>query len=154
VLIRFQEVIVKNNHPLCMVDFSAAMCHECTVGPLAANLFCWESFEGIWELSFKRIEDPQRKPKKYHAPSPGKQCVQTPDRTVSTSYSSTHLSSLHLATYSWRNPSGMRTQPMSPEMVHPSPSLFMRIYWDSRESLGIPGTQVHQDSPGLPGTPY
>jgi len=90
VLIRFQEFIVKNNRPLCMVDFSVAMRHECTVGPLAANLLCCESFEGIWELSFKRIEDSHRKPKKSHAPSPGKQCVRTPDRMASTSYSLTH----------------------------------------------------------------
>jgi hypothetical protein len=89
-LIRFQEFIVKNNRPLCMVDFSVAMRHECTVRPLAANVLCCKSFEGIWELSFKRIEDPHRKPNKSHAPSPGKQCVRTPDRTVSTSYSLTH----------------------------------------------------------------
>ena len=58
----------------------------------------------------------------------------------------------------------MITQPMSPEIAHPGSSQFRRIPGripanrrDSREFLGIPGTQCtrnsvgfHRDSPGIP----
>ena len=54
VLICFQELIVKDDCPLSMVDFSMAMRHKSAIGPFPANVLCCEGLEGVRELSFKK----------------------------------------------------------------------------------------------------
>jgi hypothetical protein len=58
VLICFQELIIKDDRPLSVVDFLMAMGHKSAIGSFPANVLCCKGLEGVRELSLKRIEDP------------------------------------------------------------------------------------------------
>jgi len=50
VLVRFNEFIVKNDHPLGMVHFTVTMGNKGGIRPFAPNVFCCKGLEGIGEL--------------------------------------------------------------------------------------------------------
>jgi hypothetical protein len=91
VLVCLQEFIIQDDRPLAMVHFSMAMRHKGGIRSLPTNVLCCEGLEGIRKLSFNKIEGSHgTQPKDFHAPSPDKRCVRTPDKKVSTFDPSTH----------------------------------------------------------------
>jgi hypothetical protein len=46
----FQELIVKDDGPLSIIDFSTAMPHDIVGGSLPAIMLCYEGLEGAREL--------------------------------------------------------------------------------------------------------
>jgi hypothetical protein len=50
VLVCFQELIVKDDGPLSVIDFSTAMSHQSIGGSLPVIVLCYEGLEGAREL--------------------------------------------------------------------------------------------------------
>jgi hypothetical protein len=88
-LVCFKEFIIKDDSPLSVIHFSVAMCHECAVGSFPTNEFLRKGFECIGELWCKRVEIIANL-KSLYSQFQNRQCVQTPGRTASTFYLSTH----------------------------------------------------------------
>lgn len=44
------KLIVKQNFPLCMIEFPMTVCHEVSTGSLTTEVFRGEIFETIWKL--------------------------------------------------------------------------------------------------------
>lgn len=93
-LVCFEEFIIKDDSPLSVIYFSVAMCHECAVGSFPANEFLRKGFEFIRELWCKRIESALiANLKSLYSQFQNRLCAQTPGRTVSIFYLSTHSQS-------------------------------------------------------------
>ena len=93
-LVCFEELIIKDDSPLSVIYFSVAMCHECTVGSFPTNEFLGKRFECIGKLWRKRVEPALiAHLKSLYSQFQNRQCAQTPCRTVSIFYLSTHSQS-------------------------------------------------------------
>jgi len=94
-LVCFEEFIIKDDSPLSVIHFTVAVCHECAVGSFPTNEFLRKGFECIGELWCKRVEPALIAGFKYLCSQfQNMQCVQTPGRTVSIFYPSTHSQTL------------------------------------------------------------
>jgi hypothetical protein len=90
-LVCFEEIIIKDDSPLSVIQFSVAMCHENAVGSFPTDEFLREGFECIGELLCKRVEPALiANSKSLHSQIQNKQCAQTPGRTVLIFYLWTH----------------------------------------------------------------
>ena len=91
VLVCLEEIIIEDNSPLSVIQFSVAMCHENAVWSFPTNKFLREGFECIGELLCKRVEPTLiSNSKSLYSQIQNRQCVQMPGRTVLIFYLSTH----------------------------------------------------------------